>query len=363
MSESGAATMDVTFDLVVRLLFTLERLEAIARRMHPPALPEVVAPLGAEAAALRRALDAFLAMDWPDAEAEFRDRAEYAAETALAACEGLQEAATALETRARPARGAMHQVARAVEAAYPLAAVVPAVSRWFLEPSRRSDDALLDRLAPRSANPPVGVLHADNETDTRGGFSLYVPESYDPSVAAPLIMALHGGSGHGRLFLWNWVREARSRGAILVAPTALGATWSMMAPEADNAHLAHILALVSKHYRIDPAHRLLTGMSDGGTFTMVSGMHEGSPFTHLAPAAASIHPLLLSMADPARLRGLPIYMIHGAIDWLFPVETARDAQQSLLESGARLTYREIEDLSHAYPRDENTAILDWLLES
>jgi phospholipase/carboxylesterase len=26
-----------------------------------------------------------------------------------------------------------------------------------------------------------------------------------------------------------------------------------------------------------------------------------------------------------------------------------------------LVYREIEDLSHTYPRDENPAILDWLV--
>ena len=66
----------------------------------------------------------------------------------------------------------------------------------------------------------VGVLHADNATDERGGFSVFVPEDYDPARAYPLVMALHGGSGHGRLFLWSWVREARSRGVIVVAPTA-----------------------------------------------------------------------------------------------------------------------------------------------
>ncbi len=31
--------------------------------------------------------------------------------------------------------------------------------------------------------------------------------------------------------------------------------------------------------------------------------------------------------------------------------------------GARVEYREIVDLSHAYPREENSLILDWLLHS
>ena len=77
-----------------------------------------------------------------------------------------------------------------------------------------------------------------NDTSERGGFSVYVPEDYDPARAYPLVMALHGGSGHGRLFLWSWLREARGRGVILVAPTAIGDTWSLMEPHVDSAHLA-----------------------------------------------------------------------------------------------------------------------------
>jgi len=51
-----------------------------------------------------------------------------------------------------------------------------------------------------------------------------VPEYYTPDRAWPLVMALHGGSGNGRGFLWSWLRDARSHGAILVAPTATGGT-------------------------------------------------------------------------------------------------------------------------------------------
>jgi phospholipase/carboxylesterase len=102
-------------------------------------------------------------------------------------------------------------------------------------------------------------------------------------------------------------------------------------------------------------------MSDGGTFTLLSGLDEGSPFTHLAPVAASFHPLLLTMAEPQRVRGLPVYLVHGALDWMFPVSMARSARQALTEAGAAVTYREIDDLSHVYPREEGSAILDWFL--
>ena len=59
--------------------------------------------------------------------------------------------------------------------------------------------------------------------------------------------------------------------------------------------------------------------------------------------------------------GGPIYLVHGALDWMFPVQTARMSRDALEMAGARVVYREIEDLSHTYPRDENPRILDWLL--
>ena len=159
----------------------------------------------------------------------------------------------------------------------------------------------------------------------------------------------------------DWVREARSRGVILVAPTAIGQTWSLMEPELDSANLARVLEQVAREWRVDRARLLLTGMSDGGTFTLLSGLDEASPFTHLAPVAASFHPMLLTMAEPRRVTGLPVYLVHGALDWMFPVSIARTAQRALTAAGAKVTYREIADLSHTYPRDEGSAMLDWFL--
>jgi phospholipase/carboxylesterase len=63
----------------------------------------------------------------------------------------------------------------------------------------------------------------------------------------------------------------------------------------------------------------------------------------------------------ARAQDRPIYLVHGALDWMFPVETARIGRDALLAAGARLVYRELPDLSHTYPREENPTILDWLL--
>ena len=91
------------------------------------------------------------------------------------------------------------------------------------------------------------------------------------------------------------------------------------------------------------------------------GLRGECEFTHLAPVAASFHPMLMTFADADRIRGLPIHIVHGAQDWMFPPEMAQGAERALRQAGADVVYREIADLSHTYPRDENARILDWFL--
>jgi phospholipase/carboxylesterase len=344
--------------LIPLVLGGLDRLEAITRHMHPPRLPEFVASLGPDDGALTAALARVREADCPDGMTPFRDQIVLAAESVLRANTGLREAGNSPAGAIGAYRAARQQY-RAIEALYPLASALPSVSRFFIEPARRNDAALLTRIeaAPR---PDSGVHHFDNETGSRGGFSVYVPEYLTVDTPAPVVFALHGGSGHGRIFLWSWLREARSRGVIVVAPTATGDTWSLMEPDLDGAHLSRILQYVRAHWPVDPTKLLLSGMSDGGTFTLLSGLDSASPFTHLAPVAASFHPLLVTMAAPERMRGLPVYLVHGALDWMFPIQTGRTANNALTMAGANVVFREIADLSHTYPRDENGAILDWL---
>ena len=102
-------------------------------------------------------------------------------------------------------------------------------------------------------------------------------------------------------------------------------------------------------------------MSDGATYALLCGLAPAMPFTHLAPVSGVLHPFLFADGGLGRARGRPIYLVHGALDWMFPVATARQAHQVLAAAGALVVYREIEDLSHTYPRDENPRILDWLM--
>jgi phospholipase/carboxylesterase len=339
-----------------QLLNSLDALAFVARHLNPPDFGRVMQAIGTPddgLAAVRPRLDG-----WSPQFEDIGRALQTASDAALAAYTGLRKVERGEGELVDVFRALRHNP-RALEALYPLARRFPPISDFFLDPSRRDDTAFKDRLNG-SAGERTGVFHHQNEPGSRGGFSLYVPEYYTAERSWPLVMALHGGSGNGRGFLWSWLREARSFGAILVAPTATGQTWALMGDDADTPNLLRIIDELRERYVLDERRLLLTGMSDGGTFCYVSGLEGASPFTHLAPVAATFHPLMAQMADAERLRDLPIFLTHGRLDWMFPVEVARQTRQLLSAAGARVTYRELDDLSHCYPREINAEILGWL---
>jgi phospholipase/carboxylesterase len=338
------------------LLQSLEALGFIARNFHPPSFDRVMEAAGKPDEDLNAARPRL--NNWSEEFADIKNALATASDAALSAFSGLR-AVEAGQGDIMLAFRALRQLPRAEEALYPLAAKFPPVSSFFLNAELCEDADLLARVTV-PATETTGIIHDHNEPQSRGGFSVYVPEYCTPDRAWPLVMALHGGSGNGRGFLWRWLRDARSLGAILVAPTALGATWALMGEDADTANLSRILETVRSRWNIDSSKLLLTGMSDGGTFSYVTGLESASPFTHLAPVAATFHPLMAQMADADRLRGLPIHIVHGALDWMFPVETARQSRDALTAAGANVTYREVDNLSHCYPREMNAPMLKWL---
>lgn len=344
--------------LLDAMLPAIDALDDAARHIAPDTL---VALAGIDDAALSAAIAGATTFDWPDGLAPVRDCLMEAATEARAAIDGLAAAPGQVHPMLAAGR-ALRRRASAEAALYPLAPFLPLVSRHFLEPAARDDRTLLARLA---AAPPgregTGVMHLGGPPGTRGGFALYVPETYDAARPSPLVVALHGGSGNGADFLWTWLRVARTRGLLLVAPTSPGRTWSLDDPGADGEFIEQVLADVQVRWPVDPTRRLLTGMSDGGTFAYGVGLQDGQPFTHLAPVAAAFHPVLMMLAHPARLRGLPIHILHGARDWMFPAATAREAARVLAAAGARVAHEEIADLAHAWPRERTGAIAAWFL--
>lgn len=342
--------------LTAALLAALQGLDHAQRHLHPPRLPGLRSALGPARERLEAAHDDFNAQQVPDDLAAFHEELAAAGREARQALTLFVDSGPPQEAVAR-VLGALRGHCRAQERLYPLRQALPPLGQYFSEPWRHDDLEALDPEQGEGA--AVGLHRAGGEGDARDGFCLYVPEWYDGSSPWPLVVALHGGSGHGRDFLWTWLREARSRGFLLLSPTSHGSTWSLDTPELDARRLASMVAFVGERWPVDAGRILLTGLSDGATFALLAGLAEHAPYTALAPVSGVLHPANLSLGNLARAEGRRIHWVHGALDWMFPPALARLARDELQKAGADLVYREIEDLSHTYPRDENARILAW----
>jgi phospholipase/carboxylesterase len=342
--------------LGLALLSGLDALEQVLRRLHPADLETLRPRLVPFRDGLEAALGSFLEIEVPDGLAEFHREFARAAELARDALAGLADRPRPEEGISRAIRS-MHQHARAQGALYPLRHALPPVSAFFAEPFCR--DALSALEADDANDFEVGLFRS-GEPEARGGFDLYVPENWDGVEALPLIVALHGGAGSGADFLWTWLREARSRRCLLLAPTSRGSTWSLNAPQIDGRALEQMIEWVASRWKLDRERVLLTGLSDGATMTLLVGLAEAAPYTHLAPISGVLHPLNFAIGNLDRAASRPVWLVHGALDWMFPVALAREAASVLEDAGADLTYRELDDLSHTYPREENARIIEWL---
>ncbi len=251
-------------------------------------------------------------------------------------------------------RKAGRRIHRALEMLLPLCPVLPAVNRYFLEPAVHGRASHF--LAGPEPGSPSGLFYIGPEGDpyARGSFSLHVPENPDRSKSLPLVVALHGGFGHGRDFIWTWLREARSREFLLAAPSSRGITWTITGQDYDLELLQWVLETIRNRWNVDRERILLTGLSDGATYALKHALDKQTPFTHFAIVSGLLAPFDLTHAG-----GRNILWVHGAKDWMFPAWRAKTGEKELAAAGADVTLEIVDDLYHAHPREKNDRILTW----
>ena len=207
---------------------------------------------------------------------------------------------------------------------------------------------------------PVGVL-PHQPIQVRGHryqYGLYVPSTYDPSIAHPLVVCLHGAGFTGDSYLKRWVPRLKNR-FILVCPTmSMGSWWTR---QGEDLVLATIQTIRAR-YHIDPDRVLLTGMSNGGIGAWIIGMHHAPVFAGVAPMASGIDTVLYPLLD--NLQQTSVYVIHGLHDQVMPVALSRDLVNEMVERKIRHVYRE-HNLSHPhagghfFPREELPGLVEW----
>ncbi|MBI1987501.1 MAG: hypothetical protein HYS70_04050 [Nitrospinae bacterium] len=252
-------------------------------------------------------------------------------------------------------RGSYHELCMARHYLYGLRRQLPAFDAYWITEDEQARRDQIEVEPDPSLEVPVGLLYKDWEPHPPR-YTLYVPEYYRPDREWPLIVTMHGGGGNDNDFIWLWLRQAKSKGYILAAPKSMDLTWT---PKDIRVVLA-VINEVRSIYRINPKGIFLTGVSDGGTFSYEVGLRNPAVFAAIAPVAGGLMPWF----DFDKAKDLPVYILHGALDWMAPVAFARQARSILEKFGYRVVYREIPDWGHAMPFsrvNEISAFFDEIL--
>lgn len=186
-------------------------------------------------------------------------------------------------------------------------------------------------------------------------YALFVPESYQPGTAAPLLVSLHG---LGRSYDWlmgyeGFLDYAEQYGFIVVTPLGyVRRGWYGSRPTEDPAHAdlseADVMAVmeqVKAEFEVDEERLYLWGHSMGGAGTYHIAVKNPGMFAALAVAAPAPR-VDLSPTVLFEIRDTPILVIQGTEDELVPVALTRRWVAAMRAMGMPHIYIELEGEDH-----------------
>jgi dienelactone hydrolase len=230
---------------------------------------------------------------------------------------------------------------------------------------RATGTALRGQDAPRP-RPRTGYFRATYRSaldDSEQPFALWVPRSYSPRRAYPLVVALHGTDADERMIPEECFRM-HERGfreeVIFLSPFGRGDLFWQGPGEAD---LWETIQWVKQRYRIDARRQYLTGLSMGGFGTWRLACAYPDQWAAIAPVCGG--------GDPEALRALrriPVWCVHGRKDPVVSVTQSRRLIAELQRWNGRYRYDELPGWRHNAwewlydPNRRPDGLVDWFLQ-
>jgi poly(3-hydroxybutyrate) depolymerase len=222
-------------------------------------------------------------------------------------------------------------------------------------------DAELERAARmasamQAGRNPLDKVTGDVRLAYRSGFDgklapyrVYIPSKYEKSRKYPLIVLLHGaGLDENSFFDFYdglWPKLAEQHGFILAAASGRSIYSRYDKQDGGEQDVLDVLDLMQKNYSIDRARVYLAGHSRGGEGTWKIGFEYRNRFSALAPIAGT---RISAEIDTALASGrkIPIMIITGAKDILYPVADCRAIAEKFKALGSPVKYAEYPEGDH-----------------
>lgn len=185
---------------------------------------------------------------------------------------------------------------------------------------------------------------------------LYLPPSYDATVAAPFLLMLHGARGDGRRTLEQQRAAADEQGVALLCASSRSGTWDAIRGtfSHDFNTLDELLAQTFMRCNIDPARTAIGGFSDGASYGLTLGLMNGDLFTHVIAHS----PGFIISSD---WHGKPkVYISHGRQDEVLPFDRCGAVIARRLTDAGYEPRFDVFDGGHTASTALRSAALQWM---
>ena len=171
----------------------------------------------------------------------------------------------------------------------------------------------------------TGKINSQKEATTGRVYHLYIPTTYNPKRAWPLVVTGHGAFPFDQAAGQRdrWVDVAERYGLIVCAPDFESATpWlgfpkDRPAPELerDDKAVVAIVKEIEARYNINKTAIMITGWSAGGYPAHYIGMKHPEIFRCIVGRAANFNENIVSDEVARRARHMHVYLFFGESDW------------------------------------------------
>ncbi|WMN12393.1 PHB depolymerase family esterase [Marivirga salinae] len=174
----------------------------------------------------------------------------------------------------------------------------------------------------------TGTIIHDNEERE---YIMYIPASYDPTIASPLVLCFHGYTSSANTIMsysgFNQIADTANFIVVYPQGTLLNGNthwnvggWTLNSTADDVGFTNALLDSISAEYTIDSSKVYSTGMSNGGFMSFLLACQLSERIAAVASVTGSMTPEIFNDCDPQH--PTPVLQIHGNADGTVPYSGA-----------------------------------------
>lgn len=217
------------------------------------------------------------------------------------------------------------------------------------EPEPRTYEDMQEDFSNIIFNPGTNDVELENLKDDIWRFRVIMPDVDFTNNKRPLIFSLHGCAAcavnpNSHKFTECLAEIGfKSLDAIIISPNSNGNLWPTLD---NNEQVLTLVDLASTYLPVDTNKIVIHGYSDGGNGSWFFAETQFEIFSASIPIASQYN---TTNNGIGRLIPIPVYVIHGEEDALFPVENVENWVNASIDSGSDITMVVAPELTHNEP--------------